>query len=201
MKACKDGFKAGCRPIICLDGCHLKGYHGGPLLTAVGIDTNDCIYPITFAIVESKCHSSWCWCWSTHAGGNIYQVACGAHNPYGVNLEAHTCSCMKWDLTGIPCSHAISVILMREQRPESYVDDCYKTKTQQAIYSHMIYPVKRRFCGTTKEGATTTTAPTQEAPQVQQPPAIQVVRWMIYNQESSISHCTLNVATSTKNDQ
>ncbi|KAK8576417.1 hypothetical protein V6N13_032339 [Hibiscus sabdariffa] len=81
-------------------------------------------------------------CWPTHAGGNIYQVACGAHNQYGVNLEAHTCSCRKWDLTGIPCPYAISVILMREQRPESYVDDCYKTKTQQAIYSHMIHPVR-----------------------------------------------------------
>ncbi|KAK8669744.1 hypothetical protein V6N13_107168 [Hibiscus sabdariffa] len=59
MQACKDGFKAGCRPIICLDGCHLKGYHGGHLLTAVGIDANDCIYPIAFATVESECHSSW----------------------------------------------------------------------------------------------------------------------------------------------
>ncbi|KAK8505161.1 hypothetical protein V6N12_066689 [Hibiscus sabdariffa] len=61
--------------------------------------------------------------------------------------------------------------------------------------------VKRRFCGTTKECATTTTAPTQEAPQVQQPSAIQVVGWMIGSQESSISHCTPNVATSTRNDQ
>ncbi|KAL4342056.1 hypothetical protein GQ457_08G016530 [Hibiscus cannabinus] len=61
MQACKDGFKAGCRPIICLDGCHLKGYHGGHMLTTVGIDTNDCIYPIAFVVVESECHSSWCW--------------------------------------------------------------------------------------------------------------------------------------------
>ncbi|KAL4283121.1 hypothetical protein GQ457_16G022570 [Hibiscus cannabinus] len=61
MQACKDGFKAGCRPIICLDGCHLKGYHGGHLLNAIGIVANDCIYPIAFVAVESECHSSWCW--------------------------------------------------------------------------------------------------------------------------------------------
>ncbi|KAK8669002.1 hypothetical protein V6N13_106444 [Hibiscus sabdariffa] len=42
-------------------GCHLKGYHGGHLLNAIGIDANDCIYPITFAAAESECHSSWCW--------------------------------------------------------------------------------------------------------------------------------------------
>ncbi|KAK8628769.1 hypothetical protein V6N13_009352 [Hibiscus sabdariffa] len=277
------------KSIICLDGCHLKGYHEGHLLTVVGIDTNDCIYPIAFVVVENRQkglketlaeyfpyyeHRFCVRCWPTHAGGNIYQVACGAHNQYGVNLEAHTCSCRKWDLTGIQCPHAILVILMREKRLKYYVDECYKTKTQQAIYSHMIHPVrgpnqwiphessslpilpppikrppgrphknrrkeadettnpnakvsrkglvmkckkcgefghnmrtckdkvggnrffhtqtqastktrqpkllvKRRFFGTTKECATTTTAPTQEAPQLQQPSAIQVVKWVI----------------------
>ncbi|KAK8656454.1 hypothetical protein V6N13_098404 [Hibiscus sabdariffa] len=57
----KDGFKAGCRPIIGLDGCHLKGYYQGHLLTAVGIDADDSIYPISFAVVESENQSYWCW--------------------------------------------------------------------------------------------------------------------------------------------
>ncbi|KAK8604204.1 hypothetical protein V6N13_099153 [Hibiscus sabdariffa] len=50
----KDGFKAGCRPIIGLDGCHLKGYYQGHLLAVVGIDADDSIYPIAFAVVERK---------------------------------------------------------------------------------------------------------------------------------------------------
>ncbi|KAK8696546.1 hypothetical protein V6N13_001680 [Hibiscus sabdariffa] len=45
-------FKAGCRPIICLDGCHLKGYHKGYLLAAIGIDANDCLYALAFAAIE-----------------------------------------------------------------------------------------------------------------------------------------------------
>ncbi|KAL4346647.1 hypothetical protein GQ457_17G011550 [Hibiscus cannabinus] len=53
MQACKDGFKTGCRPIISLDGCHLNGYYGGHILAAVGIDANDCIYPIAYACVET----------------------------------------------------------------------------------------------------------------------------------------------------
>ncbi|KAL4361935.1 hypothetical protein GQ457_04G038610 [Hibiscus cannabinus] len=61
MQAMKDGFKAGCRPIIGLDGCHLKGYYQGHLLAAVGIDADDSIYPISFAVVESENQSSWCW--------------------------------------------------------------------------------------------------------------------------------------------
>ncbi|KAK8547868.1 hypothetical protein V6N13_123294 [Hibiscus sabdariffa] len=58
MQAMKDGFKAGYRPIIGLDGCHLKGYYQGHLLAAVGIDANDSIYPISFAAVESENQSS-----------------------------------------------------------------------------------------------------------------------------------------------
>ncbi|KAK8577017.1 hypothetical protein V6N13_122014 [Hibiscus sabdariffa] len=54
MQAMKDGFKAGCRPIIGLDGCHLKGYYQGQLLAAVGIDADDSIYPIAFAVVENE---------------------------------------------------------------------------------------------------------------------------------------------------
>ncbi|KAK8540802.1 hypothetical protein V6N13_089127 [Hibiscus sabdariffa] len=61
MQAMKDGFKAGCRPIIGLDGCHLKGYYQGHLLAAVGIDADDSIYPIAFAVVESENQSSWNW--------------------------------------------------------------------------------------------------------------------------------------------
>jgi hypothetical protein len=33
----------------------------GQLLTVVGIDPNDCIYPIAMGIVEVECTSSWEW--------------------------------------------------------------------------------------------------------------------------------------------
>ena len=39
--ACKSGFLAGCRPLIFIDGCHIKTRYKGQLLTAVGIDPND----------------------------------------------------------------------------------------------------------------------------------------------------------------
>lgn len=59
--ACKRGFLAGCRPLICLDGCHLKTKYGGILLTVVGIDPNDCIYPIAFGVVEVESLTTWTW--------------------------------------------------------------------------------------------------------------------------------------------
>lgn len=61
LDACKRGFMVGCRPLICLDGCHLKTKYGGIMLTAVGIDPNDCIFPIAFAVVEVECLDSWKW--------------------------------------------------------------------------------------------------------------------------------------------
>jgi hypothetical protein len=59
LDACKRGLLAGCRPLICLDGCHLKTKYGGIMLTAVGIDPNDCIYPVAFAVVEVESLASW----------------------------------------------------------------------------------------------------------------------------------------------
>ena len=57
----KEGFLDGCRPVISLDGCHLKGPLGGILLTAVGIDPNDGMYPIAWAQVEAENNDSWEW--------------------------------------------------------------------------------------------------------------------------------------------
>lgn len=59
--ALKKGFMGGCRPVIGLDGCHLKGPHGGILLTAVGIDANNCIYPLAYAVVEKEKKKTWLW--------------------------------------------------------------------------------------------------------------------------------------------
>ncbi|XP_031111982.1 uncharacterized protein LOC116015956 [Ipomoea triloba] len=60
--ACKEGFLRGCRPFFGLDGCHLKGAQkGGQLLTAVGVDGDNSLFPIAFAIVEGELKDSWTW--------------------------------------------------------------------------------------------------------------------------------------------
>ncbi|XP_044382226.1 uncharacterized protein [Triticum aestivum] len=59
--ACKRGFLKGCRPIIFLDGCHIKTRYKGTLLIAVGIDPNDCIFPVAFGLCEVESTHSWEW--------------------------------------------------------------------------------------------------------------------------------------------
>jgi hypothetical protein len=61
LAACKDGFRAAGRLVIGLDGFFLKGHYKGKLLTAIGRDSNDNIYPIAIVVVESECRDSWSW--------------------------------------------------------------------------------------------------------------------------------------------
>jgi hypothetical protein len=61
LEACKRGFKSGCRPMLCLDACHLKGEYGGQLLCAIGIDGNDDMFPIAYVVAEAECRESWQW--------------------------------------------------------------------------------------------------------------------------------------------
>jgi hypothetical protein len=62
-------------------------------------------------------------------------IVCSKKNPwqvthiertYEVNLAERTCGCFKWDLTGIPCKHAVSAIYKAQDFPEDYVSDFFK---------------------------------------------------------------------------
>ncbi|XP_021721007.1 uncharacterized protein LOC110688546 [Chenopodium quinoa] len=55
------GFLKGCRPLIGVDGCHLKGSYPGQILVAVGKDGNNSIYPFAWATVEVENKETWCW--------------------------------------------------------------------------------------------------------------------------------------------
>ncbi|XP_074297017.1 uncharacterized protein LOC141627688 [Silene latifolia] len=61
LEACKAGFISGCRPILGVDGCHLKGLYLGMLLVVVGKDGNCNIYPFAWAIVEVENIATWIW--------------------------------------------------------------------------------------------------------------------------------------------
>ncbi|GJY23876.1 mutator type transposase [Tanacetum coccineum] len=61
LGALKDGFKAGGRDLIGLDGAFMKAPYEGQLLTAVSVDANNGIYPVAYGIVESESLDSWLW--------------------------------------------------------------------------------------------------------------------------------------------
>ncbi|KAL4348962.1 hypothetical protein GQ457_17G000560 [Hibiscus cannabinus] len=59
--ALKEGFKRYCRPVIGVDGCFLKGSLKGEILSAVGKDSNNQIFPVAWAYVEVENRESWAW--------------------------------------------------------------------------------------------------------------------------------------------
>ena len=61
LAAIKEGFIAGCRRLIGLDGCFLKGLMKGQLLVAVGRDGNNQMFPIAWTIVDKETNESWSW--------------------------------------------------------------------------------------------------------------------------------------------
>ncbi|BFG37403.1 hypothetical protein CerSpe_236770 [Prunus speciosa] len=61
LAACKKGFLEGCRPVIGVDACHLKGPYPGKILTDVGVDGNNGIFPIAYVVAEIKNKDSWIW--------------------------------------------------------------------------------------------------------------------------------------------
>ncbi|XP_022032469.1 uncharacterized protein LOC110933562 [Helianthus annuus] len=55
------GFKMCGREILGPDGCFMKAPFPGQILTAVGVDGNNGIYPVAYALVEAKTFKSWEW--------------------------------------------------------------------------------------------------------------------------------------------
>jgi hypothetical protein len=80
LDACKRGFLAGCRPLIGLDGCFLKGYYGGQLLSVVGSDANNQNFVIAYAIVEVENKENWKWFLT------LLQIDLGCYREHGWNF-------------------------------------------------------------------------------------------------------------------
>jgi hypothetical protein len=59
-------------------------------------------------------------CIAHYAGDGLYEVEC-SYGTFVVDLRHRTCGCMQWDMTGIPCQHAISAILHNSTKPEQYL--------------------------------------------------------------------------------
>ena len=61
FKGLKQGWLEGCRRVIGLDGCFLKTICKGELLSAVGRDGNNQVYPIAWAVVNIENKENWKW--------------------------------------------------------------------------------------------------------------------------------------------
>ncbi|GKV29364.1 hypothetical protein SLEP1_g38299 [Rubroshorea leprosula] len=59
LEGCRKGFLLGCRPVIGIAACFLKGMFKGTILATVARDGNNQMFPIAWAVVDSESTSSW----------------------------------------------------------------------------------------------------------------------------------------------
>ena len=61
----------------------------------------------------------------------------GGHWRYPVNLKERTCSCMRWQITGKPCIHALfflNIIRGEEGKVDPYVSEYFSVDKFQKTY-------------------------------------------------------------------
>lgn len=87
-------------------------------------------------------HQSWFYT-TTWSGGDKYQVV-GPEGQFVVDKKQCSCSCRRWQLSGVPCSHAISIIYYNKEKPEKYLDRCYLVSTYMETYRHILFPTHDR---------------------------------------------------------
>ncbi|KAF3682106.1 putative DNA-directed RNA polymerase I subunit rpa1-like, partial [Capsicum annuum] len=87
-----------------------------------------------FKIIARDCH--------VQANGDLgYEVVEGIDR-HVVSLASKKCTCRTWDLTGIPCPHAIKAFQHDKQEPEDEIHQWYSKDTYILLYQHKIQPVR-----------------------------------------------------------
>ncbi|WOH04134.1 hypothetical protein DCAR_0623542 [Daucus carota subsp. sativus] len=180
----------GCRPLVGFDGCHLKSAFGGQLLAAVGIDPNERMYPIAWAIVQAKNYDNWLWfmnllkadiniendaMWTfisdkqkglinavetifpeaehraiTRSADTLVEWSGGpkflvtsTSGGYEMVVDTFnkTCACNKWQLSGIPCFHAVACYHSRNIDPVQGIHPSYSRDMYLKVYEHILQPI------------------------------------------------------------
>ena len=78
--------------------------------------------------------------WSANKIFEVRHTSCIGEK-FVVNIDNGECSCRKWGLTGIPCSHAIAAMKFLNLDGADYIPVYFRKSTYEEIYSSIIYPI------------------------------------------------------------
>jgi hypothetical protein len=82
---------------------------------------------------------------SSHAGGGLFHVTSPEYEKkYNVDMVSRQCDCRRWQLTGIPCHHAIACCREDRINPEKLVHSCYTIETYKRAYAYNLAPLRSR---------------------------------------------------------
>lgn len=63
------------------------------------------------------------------------------NNVYTVNFRDQSCTCNKWSVFGIPCSHTFAVCQHKGLDPSKFVLNIYSKQNYKLTYVAKFYPV------------------------------------------------------------
>ncbi|XP_050209237.2 uncharacterized protein LOC126659951 [Mercurialis annua] len=82
-------------------------------------------------------------CHLLDSGNNAFEIEYKG-DTYAVDLRKRTCPCRGWDLTGIPCVHAVCAIQHQGKNPEDFVHSYFGKERYMQAYSSMMSPMNSK---------------------------------------------------------
>jgi hypothetical protein len=80
-----------------------------------------------------------------HAGNGLFLVhSLEYEKTYNVDMVSRSCDCKRWQLSGIPCHHAIACCRINRSNPENLVHSCYTIETYRRAYGFNLVPLRSR---------------------------------------------------------
>jgi hypothetical protein len=80
-----------------------------------------------------------------YAGGGLYHVTSNEYErTYNVDIERRTYDCRRWQLSGIPCHHAIACCRADRLSVDKLVHSCYSIETYKKAYAYTLVPLRAR---------------------------------------------------------
>ncbi|KAJ9542115.1 hypothetical protein OSB04_028621 [Centaurea solstitialis] len=98
-------------------------------------------------------------------GGIEYEVSGPWQDQVIVNVQNKTCSCRHWELTGMPCKHAVATIWYMAMNgegaglSESWAHECYWLSTWKKVYDFKLSPINGPKLWPENDSPTTLTPP------------------------------------------
>lgn len=80
-------------------------------------------------------------CFASPSRHGVFQVQIKDYQ-HIVDINARTCDCRRWQLTGVPCWHAISCLRSERIQPQSVLAICYSLEAYKNSYGFNIWPCK-----------------------------------------------------------
>ena len=76
-------------------------------------------------------------CITTPCTHGVFEVRLG-NSGYDVNTSRRTCTCGKWQITGIPCEHAYGAMIDAGLDVEDYISEFFSTSLWKMTYNQSI---------------------------------------------------------------